>query len=194
MKQFPRILAIAILVVLSVVANAQVKAFDYKSGDSVSTDFSGAGDLAMLARTRIKVSPYLYISGNLGAEWTVDGWGTGIDKRLESVRFFHNETLTLDLEGFQNPQKTGGSKRGAQEVRLEGQLKCFNDQSGQLIFDSGMKMIAKLNDVFNPSGPSFEVEATGGVMRLDFARSIRVSPLVGPGTYENVGVIKVIRN
>jgi hypothetical protein len=31
-------------------------------------------------------------------------------------------------------------------------------------------------------------------MRLDLGRKITISPQVGPGTYENVGVIKVIRN
>jgi hypothetical protein len=117
-----------------------------------------------------------------------------VDTKVESIRFFHNETLTLDLEGFSNPKKTGGTKTGAQEVQLEGQLHFFNDQAGKDIYDSGMVLIAKLNDMFNPSGPSFQVGQTGGVMRLDFGRRITVSPQVGPGTYENVGVIKVIRN
>jgi hypothetical protein len=196
MKTFHRILAIATLTILAVAANAQAigRSFGYKPGDTVSSDYSGSGDMTMLARTRLKISPYLYISGNLGAEWTVDGWGTGIDTKVESIRFFHNETLTLDLEGFSNPKKTGGTKTGAQEVQLEGQLHFFNDQAGKDIYDSGMVLIAKLNDMFNPSGPSFQVGQTGGVMRLDFGRRITVSPQVGPGTYENVGVIKVIRN
>ena len=57
-----------------------------------------------------------------------------------------------------------------------------------------MVAIAKLNNMFNPSGPSFQVSATGGAMRLNFSRRITVTPQVGPGTYENVGSIKVIRN
>jgi hypothetical protein len=181
---------------MAVAANAQVKgrSFSYTSADAISADYSNAGDMAMKVRTTIKVNPYLYIAGNLGAEWTVDGWGTGVDSKTESIKFFHNETLTLDLEGFSNPTKTTGTKTGAQEVQLEGQLAFYNDQANSGIFDMPMVPIAKLNDLFNPSGPNFEVKSTGGLMRLDFGRRITISPQVGPGTYENVGVIKVIRN
>jgi hypothetical protein len=196
MKNISRILAIASLVVIAVAANAQVKgrSFSYTSADAISQDFSGSGDMAMKVRTTTKVNPYLYIAGNLGAEWTVDGWGTGVDSKTESIKFFHNETLTLDLEGFNNPAKTSGTKTGAQEVQLEGQLSFYNDQTGEGIFKMEMVPVAKLNDLFNPAGPNFEVKATGGLMRLDLGRKITISPQVGPGTYENVGVIKVIRN
>ena len=150
--------------------------------------------MEMKVRTTIQVNPYLYIAGNLGAEWTVDGWGTGVDSKTESIKFFHNETLTLDLEGFANPTKIDGTKTGAQEIELEGQLSFFNDQDDKEIFNSDMVAVEKLNEIFNPSGPNFEVAATGGLMRLDFGRKITINPQVGPGTYENVGIIKVIRN
>jgi hypothetical protein len=196
MNNITRFFAIAGLAVLAVAANAQVKerSFSYKAADAVDGDFSASGDVDFKVRTTIQVNPYLYIAGNLGAEWTVDGWGTGVDSKTESIKFFHNETLTLDLEGFANPTKIDGTKTGAQEVQLEGQLSFFNDQDEKEIFNSDMVAIEKLNEIFNPSGPSFEVEATGGLMRLDFGRKITISPEVGPGTYENVGVIKVIRN
>ncbi|MDR3690891.1 MAG: hypothetical protein P4L46_16045 [Fimbriimonas sp.] len=48
--------------------------------------------------------------------------------------------------------------------------------------------------MFQPSGPSFGSKDTGGVMRLDFGRKISITPEVGPGTYQNVGTITVIRN
>jgi hypothetical protein len=196
MNNITRFFAIAGLAVLAVAANAQVKerSFSYKAADAVDGDFSASGDVDFKVRTTIQVNPYLYIAGNLGAEWTVDGWGTGVDSKTESIRFFHNETLTLDLEGFSNPTKIDGTKTGAQEVELEGQLSFYNDQDDKEIFNSDMVAVEKLNEIFNPSGPSFEVAATGGLMRLDFGRKITISPQVGPGTYENVGVIKVIRN
>ena len=196
MNNITRFFAIAGLAVLAVAANAQVKerSFSYKAVDAVDGDFSASGDVDFKVRTTIQVNPYLYIAGNLGAEWTVDGWGTGVDSKTESIRFFHNETLTLDLEGFNNPTKTTGTKTGAQEVQLEGQLSFYNDQTGEGIFKMDMVPVAKLNDLFNPAGPNFEVKATGGLMRLDLGRKITISPQVGPGTYENVGVIKVIRN
>jgi hypothetical protein len=196
MKMISRILATAGLAALAIAANAQVegRSFKYKSTDAISADFSAAGNVDLKVRTLIKVNPYLYISGNLGAEWTVDGWGTGVDTKVESIRFFHNETLTLDLEAFAAPVKTSGTKTGNQSVDLEGQLRFVNDQNGKDLYDSGMINIAKLNEMFNPSGPNFEVGYTGGLLRLDFGRKISIKPEVGPGTYENVGLIKVIRN
>ena len=191
-----RILAIAAIAVLAVAANAQVKgrSFSYTSKDSIDADYSGAGDVDLKARTTVKVNPYLYITGNLGAEWTVDGWGTGIDTKVESLRFFHNETLTLDLEKFDNPMKISGTKTGAQAVTLEGQLSFVNETTGAALWDSGMVEVLKLNEIFNPSGPHFEVGYTGGLLKLDFSRKITINPEVGPGVYENVGLIKVIRN
>jgi hypothetical protein len=196
MNKLSRIFALATLTVLAVCAHAQVqgRSFSYKSSDAVSADYSGSGDAAMRVRTSIKVNPYLYIAGNLGTEWTVNGWGTGIATKAETIRFFHNETLTLDLEGFSNPKKILGTKTGAQEVTLEGQLTFTNEQTGKEFYEGDMVAISKLNNMFNPSGPSFQVSATGGAMRLNFSRRITVTPQVGPGTYENVGSIKVIRN
>ena len=196
MKMISRILTVAGLSALAIAANAQVtgRSFSYKSTDTISSDYSASGDVDLKVRTLIKVNPYLYITGNLGAEWTVDGWGTGVDTKVESIKFFHNETLTLDLEQFAAPVKTSGTKTGNQAVDLQGQLKFVNDQNGKDLYDSGMIDIADLNGMFNPSGPNFEVGYTGGLLRLDFGRKISIKPEVGPGTYENVGLIKVIRN
>jgi len=196
MKMISRILATAGLAALAIAANAQVegRSFKYTSTDAISADFSAAGNVDLKVRTLINVNPYLYISGNFGAEWTVDGWGTGVDEKVESIMFFHNETLTLDLEEFAAPVKTSGTKTGDQSVELEGQLRFVNEQNGKDLFDSGMMNIEKLNEMFNPSGPNFEVGYTGGLLRLDFGRKISIKPEVGPGTYENVGLIKVIRN
>ena len=196
MKMISRILTVAGIAGLAIAANAQVtgRSFSYKSTDTISSDYSASGDVDLKVRTLIKVNPYLYITGNLGAEWTVDGWGTGVDTKVESIKFFHNETLTLDLEQFAAPVKTSGTKTGSQAVDLQGQLKFVNDQNGKDLYDSGMIDIADLNGMFNPSGPNFEVGYTGGLLRLDFGRKISINPEVGPGTYENVGLIKVIRN
>jgi hypothetical protein len=196
MNKIARILATSALAALAIAANAQVtgRSFDYKSTDAISQDFSAARSVDLKARTVVYVLPYLYISGNLGAEWTVDGWGTGIDSKTETIKFFHNETLTLDLEYFGNPTKTEGTKTGDQEVALEAGLTFFNDQTGDALFESGFVAAEKLNDIFNPAGPSFQVAKTGGLLRVDLGRKISIKPEVGPGRYENVGVISVNRN
>jgi len=196
MNNIAKIIATSAIAALAIAANAQVtgRSFSYISTDFTSIDASSAGNVDLRARTVVDVLPYLYISGNLGAEWTVDGWGTGIDSKTESIKFFHNETLTLDLEYFGNPTKTEGTKTGDMEVELEAELSFFNDQTGDTLFASGFVPAQKLNDIFNPAGPSFQVAQTGGLLRLDLGRKISIKPEVGPGRYENVGVISVNRN
>ncbi len=170
------------------------RSFTYSSMDSASGDYSTSGTTTLKARTDVTVNPYLYITGNLGAAWTVDGWGKGIDSQVNSIKFYHNETLTLVCAGFDNPSKIQGTKTGAQAVTLNGQFALFNDQSGASLYDSGMLPIAKLNGLFTASGPNFQVAQTGGIMRLDLGRQIVIDPTVGPGVYENVGTITVVRN
>jgi hypothetical protein len=191
-----KLLAITGVVSLAALGMGQAngRSFTYTSADAVDTDYSQAGDVAFKVRTKVTVNPYLYISGNLGAEWTVDGWGSGTDSRTESLRFYHNETLTLDLEQFDNPNKVSGTTTGSQAIDLSGRLRFVHDQKETELWDSGMLPISDLNGMFNPSGPHFEVGYTGGLLRLDFSRKISINPEVGPGVYENVGVIKVIRN
>lgn len=191
-----KLLAVSGAIGLAALGLAQSKdrSFTYTSADAVDSDYSQSGDVDFKVRTKVTVNPYLYISGNLGAEWTVDGWGSGVDTRTETLRFYHNETLTLDLEQFNNPNKVSGTKTGSQAIDLMGQLQFVHDQKGSELWDSGMLPIADLNKIFNPSGPHFEVGYTGGLLRVDFSRKISINPEVGPGVYENVGVIKVIRN
>jgi hypothetical protein len=160
----------------------------------VDSDFSKAGTVNLKSVSTVTVNPYLYISGNLGANWTVDGWGVGTDTQVNSILFYHNETLTLQLAQFDNPAKVDGTKTGAQAVKLEGELAFYNNATSDSLYDSGMVGIASLNGMFQPSGPNFGADKTSGVMRIDFSRKISITPEVGPGTYQNVGLITVTRN
>jgi len=157
-------------------------------------DYSASGTVTLKSVTKVTVDPYLYIVGNLSANWTVDGWGVGSDKQTNSIRFYHNETLTLQLAGFDNPAKVSGTQTGAQAIQLQGDLSFVNDATNTSLYDSGMVGIASLNGMFQPSGPHFDAKSTGGVMRLDFTKMISITPEVGPGTYQNVGTITIIRN
>ena len=170
------------------------RSFTYSSSDAVNADYSSAGTVTLKSATNVTVDPYLYIVGNLSANWTVDGWGVGSDKQTNSIRFYHNETLTLQLAGFDNPAKVSGTQTGAQAVQLEGDLAFYNDATSTSLYDSGLVGIASLNGMFQPSGPHFDAKSTGGVMRLDFTKKITITPEVGPGTYQNVGTITIIRN
>ena len=170
------------------------RSFTYSSSDAVNADYSSAGTVTLKSATNVTVDPYLYIVGNLSANWTVDGWGVGSDSQTNSIRFYHNETLTLQLDGFDNPAKVSGTQTGAQSVQLDGELNFFNDATSTSLYDSGLVGIASLNGMFQPSGPHFDAKSTGGVMRLDFTKKISITPEVGPGTYQNVGKITIIRN
>jgi hypothetical protein len=192
-------LAIVALAGIASVACAQSapvtgRSFTYTASDAQNNDYSTAGSVTLKSVTNVTVDPYLYITGNLSANWVVDGWGVGQDSEVNSIRFYHNETLSLQLAGFANPAKVSGTQTGNQAVTLSGEMQFFNDATKTSLYDSGMVPIAQLNGMFQPSGPSFGSLATGGVMRLDFGRQISLTPDVGPGTYQNVGTITVIRN
>ena len=190
------VIALATLVGVASAQSAPVKgrSFTYSASDAVNQDYSTAGTVTLKSASNVTVNPYLYITGNLSANWIVDGWGVGTDAQVNSIKFYHNETLTLQLAKFDNPAKVTGTQTGAQAVSLQGQLQFFNDATATSLYDSGMVEIAKLNGMFQPSGPSFDAKSTGGVMRIDFGRKILITPEVGPGTYQNVGIITVSRN
>ena len=170
------------------------RSFTYSASDNVSQDFSKSGNATLKSTSNVTVDPYLYITGNLSANWTIDGWGVATDTQVNSIYFFHNETLTLQLSQFGNPAKVSGTQTGDQSVTLNGQMAFFNNLTSAPLYDSGMVGIANLNTMFQPSGPSFGAAQTGGVMRLDFSRQISVTAATGPGVYQNVGTITVIRN
>ena len=190
------VISLAAVVGVASAQSAPVKgrSFTYSSSDAVNQDYSTAGTVTLKSASNVTVNPYLYITGNLSANWIVDGWGVGTDSETNSIKFYHNETLTLQLAKFDNPAKVSGTQTGAQAVSLQGQLQFVNDATATSLYDSGMVDIASLNGMFQPSGPSFDAKSTGGVMRIDFSRKISITPEVGPGTYQNVGIITVSRN
>ncbi len=190
------IITLAGIVGMAAAQSAPVKgrSFTYTASDSVNSDFSKAGNVTLKSVSTITVDPYLYITGNLSANWTVDGWGVGTDTELNSIYFYHNETLTLQLAAFANPAKISGTQTGDQAITLNGEMAFYNNAVAAPLYDSGMVGIANLNNMFQPSGPSFGAAQTGGVMRVDFSRQISITPSTGPGVYQNVGTITVIRN
>ena len=190
------IVALAGIVGMAAAQSAPVagRSFTYSASDNVNSDFSKAGNVTLKSVSTVTVDPYLYITGNLSANWTVDGWGVGSDSEINSILFYHNETLTLQLAQFDNPAKVSGTQTGDQAVQLQGELAFYNNATSTPLYDSGMVGIASLNGMFQPSGPNFGADKTGGVMRLDFGRKISITPSTGPGVYQNVGTITVIRN
>ena len=197
--KFKALIAIVILGGIAAVASAQRgpvkgRSFTYAASDAVASDYSKAGNVNLKSLTNVTVNPYLYISGNLSANWTVDGWGVGQDSQTNSIYFYHNETLTFTLSGFGNPTKTSGTQTGDQSLQLSGEFKLYNNITSTQIYDTGLAPMASLNTSFQASGPNFTAAQTGGVLRADFTRQIQITPSTGPGTYQNVGTITVSRN
>ena len=167
--------------------------FKYTPFDFVSNDFSGAGSVQLKSVTNISVNAYLYISGNLSANWLINGWGVGSDTELNSIYVYHNENLTFQFSGFGAPRKFAGTDSGAKKIDMKAQVQIYNQKSNALLWDTGLVPAEDLNGMFGSKGPSFSTFATGGVVRMDFSRRLDVTPNVGPGSYENVGVITIIR-
>ena len=173
---------------------ANGRTFVYTAVDSVKADYSKTGNVTLKSTSNVAVSTYLYITGNLSANWTVTGWGVGQNSEINSIYFYHNETLTLQLAQFDNPSKVSGTQTGDQFVQLNGQVTIYNGRTGNSLFDTGLIAITKLNGLFQASGPNFGSAQTAGVMRVDFARELTLTPATGPGIYQNVGSITVMRN
>jgi hypothetical protein len=175
-------------------SSAQQRTFVYSAADNLNSDFSRAGTVNLKSVTSIEVQSYLYISGNLGANWIVDGWGTGQNLQINSIMFYHSETLSFQFEGFADAAKISGTSTGAVKVKLRAQVQLYNNADNGLLFDSGLMKAVYINSVFQASGPSFGPKLTSGVMRMDFARAADITDDVGPGLYQNVGTITVVRN
>lgn len=170
------------------------RSFNYTASDAVDKDFSNEKSTVLKLTSRAVVQPYLYIAGNLGATWTVNGWGAATDAKTELIKIYHNETLALSLSGFADLTKSLGGKTGQQKIGMKMRFLFANGQTNATVFDSGTVAAAAANQVFNPSSPQFDPNASGGLLRLSLTRTIELTPNVGPGTYENVGTITVVRN
>lgn len=193
--KFRNWIALGTLAGLVGTVSAQIgRTFVYNAADSVSADYSKAGNVTLKSTSNVAVNPYLYITGNLNANWTVTGWGIGQNSEINSIFFYHNETLTLQLSQFDNPSKVSGTPTGDQFVQLHGEVSVYNGRTETSLYDTGLLAIAKLNGLFQASGPSFGSAQTAGVMRVDFTRQLTLTPTTGPGVYQNVGNITVMRN
>jgi hypothetical protein len=183
------------LVLMAHAASAELSArrFHYRSLDAVAANLSEADDLSCNVTTRIEVRPYLYVSGEVNNTWTIDGWGNGGQEQSDSFRLFHSQSITLNFDRFGDPRKISGTTRGNQRVTVDGQFRFTNGISGTILFDTGRLDGPQLRDL-NRVVPSFRPEDTGGVLHVQIDERITVPVDAGPGTYENVGTITVVRN
>jgi hypothetical protein len=182
-----------VLMAEAAIAERSPRRFHYRSFHAVAENLSEAYELAFSSATRIKVQPYLYVSGDLNTTWTIDGWGDGGKEHSDSFRLFHSQSITLSFDQFGDPQKILGTTRGNQRVTVDGQLRFANGISGNVLFDTGRLDGPHLRDL-NRVVPSFRPEDTGGVLHVQIVQRITVPDDAEPGTYENVGTITVVRN
>jgi len=159
-------------------ADPSQRRFKYYSIDAVNANYSSSGTTQLSIETTVDVGPFLYVYGDISANWTVQGWGTGTNSQTNTIRIYHNGTLTLQFSQFGNAKKQSGTNTGKQWIDV----------------DSGLVESTHVNSLFSSSGPQFDCAATGGVLRLDFSRTISLTPDNGPGVYQNIGTITVSRN
>ncbi|MCW5940904.1 MAG: hypothetical protein KIS66_01645 [Fimbriimonadaceae bacterium] len=134
-------------------------------------------------------APFLYVRGNLGVQWSVDGFGAGEDTRTETLTVLHNQPVLVQLDGFGDLQKTSGSASGAQSLPLWLQLTAV--ASGATLIDTSLVPANHVNGTFG--GRPIAPEETGGTLYLNLTRRVTVPPGAGGGTYQNVGTITISR-
>ena len=175
-------------------AQTTSRGFSYQSRDAVAGNCGAAADVELQFTARIVVRPYLYVSGILEATWEVDGWGQASHQRSEALRFFHNQAISLSFRQFDDMKKTSGSPSGSKDLSLQGEFVFENGLTGTTLFDTGVldqNHLSRLSD-FLPH--VFGVGDTGGLLLLQIQRTVSVSRSAGPGIYENIGSITVVRN
>jgi hypothetical protein len=175
-------------------ADPSQRRFKYYSIDAVNANYSSSGTTQLSIETTVDVGPFLYVYGDISANWTVQGWGTGTNSQTNTIRIYHNGTLTLQFSQFGNAKKQSGTNTGKQWIDVQSRLQLYNNATMASLFDSGLVESTHVNSLFSSSGPQFDCAATGGVLRLDFSRTISLTPDNGPGVYQNIGTITVSRN
>jgi hypothetical protein len=153
--------------------------------------------------TTANVLSYLYIKGNLGASFTIDGWGSGSFSQTENVDIYHNEYLTLSFSGFadlNNP--TPGAGQANLPTKFQFQAVRGDDipfrTPGQVLSDTTLVNGTTLNGtslVIDPSEYPTNVPPTsGGHAVLKITRELDPVAANGPGTYSNTGVLTITRS
>jgi hypothetical protein len=175
-------------------AQSASRGFSYLSSNSVEGRYDSADSVDLTSTTHVVVRPYLYVSGVLQATWAVDGWGQGSHERSESLRFFHNQAISLNFRKFDDMKKVSGTRFGSQALPMEGELVFQNGLTGATLFDTGVLDQSRLSNLSDLIPHAFGVGETGGFLIVQIRRVVTVSRNAGPGIYENIGTITVVRN
>ncbi len=170
------------------------RVFTYEVTSTVDMDASMMGAVVLDTPTELSVKPYLFIHGTLGTAWEVEGWGNGLDGKIDQLYFYHNETLALDFRFWDNLQKVSGTTTGTYTVPMKVRAAGFNGTTNGLLYDSGLVPAPDINLFMEAAFPLFPSLATDGFLRLDLTREVTLDPGHGPGSYRNDGQIVVVRS
>jgi len=198
MKSLSKIvLSAGVAVALSTGAFAQGRSFSSSPMNILTTDYSGTGTVSNIdMHTNADVKPYLYIAGAFARDFVVDGWGSGTSSVTDTIDIYHNETLTMNFQGFGNPTKSTGT--GVQSIATDGQV-VYKDANGNTLANTSLIPLAAFNgprDFYPGLGTSASnVDGpTLGHLTLELTRTISVVPGNGPGTYTNAGKVTITRS
>ncbi len=184
------------LAALATVASAQLtgRVFNYTADAPIDTDHSLSGAPVLNFSAQITVTPYLYVSGVFGNQWSVDGPGVGTDTQTQIITIFHNETLNLDFEGFGDAAKVSGSNTGTQSIPVTASVSFFNHVDNTLLTAFPAAPATDLNSFFSAASPTFGALASGGALRIELTRELSPDAGVGPGVYEAGGTVTIVRS
>jgi hypothetical protein len=194
-RSFQLLVAFSLLLMASrSFAQSKWRGFSYQSSDAVAGDYGSATGTDLRMTTRTVVRPYLYVSGVLQASWVVEGWGEGTHQRSESLRFFHNQAISLTIRQFDDLKKVSGTTLGSQALLMEGEFLFVNGLTGAMLFDTGVLDQRSLSNLSDYVPHAFGIDDTGGILLVQIQRTVTLSQSAGPGIYENTGTITVVRN
>lgn len=141
-------------------------------------------------------TPFLYVQGSFGGQWTVDGFGaSGSNIESTVITIQHNETLGLDFDGFGPLTKVSGSPSGATTMDWQLGINVRGGLSVALLPGStgGLVPPATVNAAFGPASPLYAPAVTGGVLRIEIQRKLIVAADNTPGRYQNDGSLTLYR-
>ena len=157
------------------------------NGDGETSDTAPAASIA----TTVHVRPYLYVTGVLGGEWDVDGWGDG-QKTVtgQYLDVYHSDAVKMASDDWENPVAISGTANG-HEIPMKYSGSAKNAANATIdVFAANNFAVSRLrqstmggfnNVVLRPDGPS--TSATLGHAHFDLEFKLLPNEETYSGTY-----------
>ncbi len=139
-------------------------------------------------QTVVHVNPYLYVTGVLGGEWDVDGWGEGSKATAPGEQYldvYHSDPVKVSADDWDDPIANAGTAFG-HEIHMRFSATSKNAAGASInLFNVNNVAVQAMNllnnNVWKPDGPA--ASATQGHARFDFTFTLKPDEETYSGTY-----------